>query len=209
MNAVYLAVEGITDVPVAERLIRLVGHDPITAVVPDGKSELDKKIAALRVSGAHQDWLILRDLDRDAPCAATLVSRLGGSRAFPPCVSVRVPVRAIDSWLLADVAGFSAAFSVGKGRLPASPDALDNPKQRLVQICRKSTDRAIRENVPPRPGSGSKVGPGYASRVSDFASEVWDPERAALRSPSLERTLVTLRRLVREGIWGGGPPLAN
>lgn len=209
MNTVYLAVEGSTDVPVAERLVRLVGQDPFTRVVSDGKSELDKKIAALRRSGAHQDWLVLRDLDHDAPCPAQLVRKLGGGRPFPQRVSVRVPVREIDSWLLADAEGFSRVFSVGKNRLPARPDDLDDPKQQLVHICRKSKQQAIRETMPPLPGSGREVGTGYASRISDFARNGWDPERAAKRSPSLARSLVTLRRLVREGIWGGGPSLPN
>lgn len=102
MRVVYFAVEGRTDVPVAERLIESVGCRPQQAIVAGSKSRLDPRLPALNRSGTHLNWLILRDLDRDAPCASRLVRRLVGAGTRHPRIAVRVPIRAIESWLLAD-----------------------------------------------------------------------------------------------------------
>ena len=87
MTFVYFAVEGDADVPVAERLIRHVGHAPHRAIVAGGVPRLDQRIPGLARSAAHMNWLILRDLDREQ-CAPRLVRRLfaGG---VPPRVSLR------------------------------------------------------------------------------------------------------------------------
>ena len=70
MNFVNLAVEGDTDVPVAERLIALVGLQPHAVVTGPGAPNLDPRIPEFNRSGEHVNWLILRDLDHDAPCPA-------------------------------------------------------------------------------------------------------------------------------------------
>ena len=62
----YFAVEGETDVLIAERMLRLIGVDPVRTLVAGGKSRLGAKIPGLNRSGAHMNWLILRD-DLDNP----------------------------------------------------------------------------------------------------------------------------------------------
>ena len=53
MTVVYFAVEGETDVPIAERMLRLIGVEPVRTLVAGGKSKLDRKIPGLNRSGAH------------------------------------------------------------------------------------------------------------------------------------------------------------
>ncbi len=199
MTFVYFAVEGDADVPVAERLIRHVGHTPHRAIVAGGVPRLDQRIPGLTRSAAHMNWLILRDLDREQ-CAPRLVRRLfaGG---VPPRASLRIPVRSMESWMLADAVGFSEVFSVNRNRLPDRPDDLENAKLYLVNACRSSRRLEVRSAIPPRRGSGRAVGPEYVSRISVFARHHWDPERAAERSPSLARAIRALERLADEGIW--------
>ena len=60
---------------VYEKLIRLVGFDPRPTRVAGGKPKLDPRIPELNRSGAALNWLILRDLDHDAPCASELIDR--------------------------------------------------------------------------------------------------------------------------------------
>ena len=103
--------------------------------------------------------------------------------------------------MLADREGFTGEFGVATQRLPDTPDELDDPKQHLIDVCRHSTRRTVRTAMVPRPGSGRKVGPEYASRIAAFARGTWSVERAARRSPSLERALSGLRGLVANGIW--------
>lgn len=197
---VYLAVEGPTDLAVAERMLGFVGLEPHRAITAGGKSRLDPRIPALHRSGAHLNWLILRDLDHDASCPPELIRRLGGGKPSPR-VSLRVPVRAVESWMIADADGFAREFSVDRKRLPERPDELDDPKRHLVGVCRRSRRPAIRQAMAPRAGSGRKVGPEYAARLSVFARAAWDPGRASRQSPSLDRTVSALRRLTEDGVW--------
>ncbi len=202
MNFVNLAVEGETDVPVAERLIALVGLQRHAVVTGPGAPNLDPRIPEFNRSGEHVNWLILRDLDHDAPCPAELVPNLLGRQPLARRVALRVPVRAVESWLLADREGFAREFGVALRQLPTDPDSLEAPKRRLIDVCRRSRRADIRRGMTPREGSGRSVGPEYVTRIVAFARFAWEPERAAEASESLRRSLAALRRRVDDGSWG-------
>lgn len=201
MKFVNLAVEGDTDVPVAERLIGLVGLEPHAVVTGPGAPNLDPRIPEFNRSGEHLNWLILRDLDHDASCPAELVPNLLGGRPMAQRVVVRVPVRAVESWLLADRDSFSREFGVALSLLPEDPDSLDDPKRRLIDVCRRSRRADVRRGMAPREGSRRRVGAEYVTRIVAFARFAWDPERAAETSESLRRSLAALRRRVDDGSW--------
>ena len=197
----YFAVEGETDVPIAERMLRLIAVEPVRTLVAGGKSKLDSKIPGLNRSGANLNWLIMRDLDHDESCPPELIRRLLSGNSPSSRVSIRVPVRAVESWILADVDGFSQEFSVGRNHVPSRPDDLESPKRELVDLCRRSRRSEIKAAMVPRSSGGRLVGPEYANRISAFVRRRWDPERAAHRSPSLCRALVALRKFVDRGVW--------
>ena len=201
MTTVYLPVEGRTDTPVAMRLIQLIGLRFQEAVVAGGKAELDLRIPSLNRSGSHLNWLILRDLDHDAPCASQLIRDLLKTGRPSPRVAVRVPIRAMESWVLADIEGFAQEFAVSGRHVLRDPDNLDDPKQALVNCCRRSRRWEIRTAMVPRAGSGRQVGPEYTHRISTFAAGHWNPERGSENSPSLRRAITALRRLVADRIW--------
>ena len=201
MNFVNLAVEGDTDVPVAERLIGLSGLEPHAVVTGPGAPNLDARIPEFNRSGEHVNWLILRDLDHEASCPAELVRNLLGGQPMPRRIALRVPVRAVESWLLADREGFSRQFGVGLRQVPRHPDSLVDPKRRLIDICRRSRRSDVRRGMTPRQGSGRSVGPEYVTRIVEFARFVWEPERAAEASESLQKALAALRRRVNDGSW--------
>ena len=201
MTFVKLAVEGETDVPVAERMLRCVGLDALHPIVTHGKTKLDRLIPGLNRAAKGMNWLILRDLDHDAPCASALVRTLLAGQISEPRFSLRVAIRATESWLLADGEAFGDAFFIPGKRIPDNPDELGDPKQALVNACRHSSRREVRRAMTPRPGSGRRVGPEFRSRVVHFAETRWRPRQAATRSPSLERTLATFQRLRSEGAW--------
>ena len=190
-------VEGQTDVPVAERLIRRVGLDPVEFMVAGGKARLDQ---VLRERSLRGNVLVLRDLDNDAECAPTLIRALV-PHEIPKGICLRIPVKSIESWLLADVEGFSQEFSVHLKSHEVKPDESENPKRDLINQCLRSKRRTVREQMTQLSTNGLRPGPAYTLRVMEFARTVWDPERAAKRSPSLERALVTIDRLTTDGVW--------
>lgn len=202
MTEVLYAVEGVTDVPVAEKLIRLVGRVPRLGPVPSGKSQIDKNLDRWNQSSNRQPFLVIRDWDTNdkVECVPALLTKLLTRDLEAPGFAFRIAVRAIESWLMADADSFAEFFVARKSRLPIDPDSLQNPKLALVTVCSRSPAR-IRTGMLPRPGSGRVVGPEYASLVVEFGRSHWDPERASLRSPSLNRTIGSLRSLVASGAW--------
>lgn len=201
MTFVRLAVEGETDAPVAERMLRFVGLEPFEPIITHGKAKLDKLVPGLNRAARGMNWLILRDLDHDAPCPSALIRDLLAGQAPASRLGFRVAVRATESWLLADRDAFGADFSIPGKHIPEIPDALNDPKQALVNACRHSNRHDIRRAMTPRPRSGRRVGPEYRSRVVQFARTRWDPGRAAVRSPSLRRAVTALERFRSDGSW--------
>ena len=201
MTFVRLAVEGPTDVPVAERILRDARLRATEPIITWGKTRLDALIPGLNDAATGMNWLILRDLDNDAPCPPALVPQLLAGRSREPRLSLRIPVRAIESWLLADAEAFGSAFFIPAKHIPERPDDLEHPKRSLVNACRHSKRHEVQRTMTPHPRSGRKVGPQYTSQIIHFAATRWDPKRAATRSPSLARALETFRHLRSEGTW--------
>lgn len=190
-----VVLEGDTDVPVVSRLFELVGLELGTVYGLRGKNLLDQRLPAYNNAARHSQWFALRDLNGDAPCAAGLVEALLPHRAAGMCL--RIAVRATESWLLADRDRMSEFLSVPVHRIPADPEAIDNPKLYLVNLARRSRKRASREDMVPAPGTTARVGPGYSARIIEFASKIWRPEVARAASPSLARCMAALRGLER------------
>ena len=192
MPFVSCSVEGAVDEPVAARVIEFAGADVGTIYVRNGKSQLLKGLPGYNNAARFQPWLVLLDLDTEADCAPALLSSLP-TPAEGMCL--RIAEHAIESWLLADADGLSAALSVSKSRIPTQPDTIVDPKELLVNLARRSRSSVIRRDVPPHSGSGRKVGPLYSSVLIEFASQHWRPESAIEVSPSLSRAIDCLRRL--------------
>jgi hypothetical protein len=70
---------------------------------------------------------------------------------------------------------------------------VNDPKRAMVEVAGHSRRREIRQDMVPRRGSGSSVGPAYTSRLIEFAQAHWRPETAARASDSLRRCLARLQ----------------
>lgn len=131
----------------------------------------------------HMPVLGLADLEQ-VECAPNLLAtelprKSGGFH-------LRLAVRMLESWLIADRARLASFLKVPSAAIPTEPDALAHPKRELVNIARKSTSRAIREAMVPE-DSGGVVGPDYVATMSEFISMHWQVAAARATSPSLER----------------------
>lgn len=197
MNAqrvwVAAVVEGPTDAAVAERLLEHVGLALGPVYGLRGKAYNDQRLKGYNNAARFAPWLVLRDLDRDGPCASALVDAL--LPAPSSHMRFRVAVREMEAWLLADAGALSRHLSVPIGQIPSNPDDLPDPKRALVQIAQRSSKREIRRDMAPRAGSGAMVGPGYTTFVVEFARTRWRPEVAAIQSPSLARCIAALKTL--------------
>jgi hypothetical protein len=195
MHPVNVVVEGDTDLPVARAILKHVGLEPGLEIDCGGKARLDQRLPGYSAAAAHSPWLVLRDLDTDAACAAALVHRLVPRPARRLCL--RIAVHAVEAWLLADADRMAQFLHVQPAQVPAAPDDLRDPKQALVNLARRSTRPAIREDMVPGRKASRPVGPGYEARIIEFASKHWRPARASARSPSLHRCIDALRGLAR------------
>jgi hypothetical protein len=200
MTEVLYAVEGGTDVPVAEKLIAHVGRRPRQVSASGGSGVIDAKLGRWAQPSNHAPMLILRDWDLSdgVLCPPALIDKIAG-HARPANVAVRIAVRSMESWLMADT--FAARRFFQTSRLPQQPELLDRPKLALVDACRDSRLRRVRIGMVPRPGSGGAVGADFALLIGEYAREHWDPVRAQVNAPSLRRAIARMQELVTRGAW--------
>jgi hypothetical protein len=185
------AVEGYPDAQAVSRVILYLGLPDATIITKRGKSNLDAALPELNRSARGIRCLIVRDLDNDAACAPELRKKLLPNPS--PNMLFRIAVREIESWLLADHDLFARFMGVRLNMIPLNTDELADPKSFVTGIAPSSRIARIREGIPPRPGSGVPVGPGYAGIIGEYASNVWRPQVAENTSPSLRRCIARLR----------------
>lgn len=190
---VTVAVEGDTDVPVVAKILKLAGHELDRVHGRAGKARLDLQLPGYNNAAHHAPWLVLRDLDTDAPCAGALITALLPSPAAR--MRLRIAVHALEAWLLADAQAVSRYFAVPLTVVPALPESLPDPKRSLVDLARRSRSTAVRQDMVPALGMTARVGPGYSSRVIEFARDHWRPRVASQTAPSLRSCIAALRTL--------------
>lgn len=190
---ITVACEGDSDLAIVERLASEVGISIAVPHVRGGKTGVTRNLHGFNNAAQFTPWLVLRDLNSDADCAPDLVRRLLPQPA--PTMAFRVAVHAAEAWLLADHERIARFLRVSAAIITASPEDLADPKGELVRLARRSPSRAIREDMSPLTGLSARVGPGYTSRIIEFARDHWRPRVAARRSPSLAGCLRKLERL--------------
>src|ERR1041385_2388709 len=118
----------------------------------------------------------------------------------------RIAVRSAEAWLIADAEAISGYLGIDQSLIPSSPELLSNPKSTFVDLARRSTRRDIREDLIPFPGTTSRVGPAYVSRLEEFVKDHWRPPVAAARAESLSRCIASLESLRRKKRLAGPQP---
>jgi len=192
VSGANIAVEGHLDEAVLTKILSSVGIDVLRAYGKRGKNYLRAKARGYNAAARYGGWVLLVDLNEEAECAPPLV--LGWLPERSPNLQLRVVVHAIEAWLLADTEAIARFLKVPTAKIPHNPEEEIKPKVTLINIARQSRDRTIREDIAPRPDSDRREGPGYTSRLIEFALQRWNPERAAAKSPSLRRSLASLSR---------------
>jgi hypothetical protein len=190
------AVEGLVDEAVAKRLIIEAGGNPGPVFGKNGKSHLKQRIKGYNQAAKITPWLVLLDLNHEFDCSPPL--RSAWLPRPSPNMCFRIAVREVEAWLLADRQRFASFFQIPLSTVPTDPESIDNPKELVVNLAGRSRSRAVKDDMVPRVGSGRSIGPGYPSRLIEFAIDDrkgWRPQHAACSSDSLKRCLNRLREL--------------
>jgi hypothetical protein len=163
----------------------------------NGNGYLRSRMRNLAEMARNGPVCVLTDLD-NAFCPATLredwLSRVPDA---PSGLLLRVAVREVESWLLADHDAVAALLGKSvRPRLPPLPDTLVDPNAHLLTLAKRAP-RDVRQDLLPDLGSTASKGLGYNARLCDFARTLWEPRRASTRSPSLLRMIGRIQQLNR------------
>ena len=93
---------------------------------------------------------------------------------------------------MADREGFSKFFGVNIIYIPTDTESIDDPKQTLINIIKKSRIKSMRDDILPKNNS-ARIGPDYNGRLIEFINNIWDINRAVLNNESLRRSVNKLK----------------
>ncbi|MCC7171861.1 MAG: hypothetical protein IT459_15555 [Planctomycetes bacterium] len=191
MTAWIAFVEGSIDATVTRRVFDTVGL-PLSSVTPCGGAPgLEARMPKLAAAARFQRVFVLRDLDR-LDCVPTLLRSMQPNA--PSGLVIRVAVRQVEAWLLADRDACARWIGVAAKDIARDVESLADAKDHLVSLAAKSKHRGFKNGfVPQASAASARVGPRYTAEVERFVRTRWDPERAARHSESLSRALRALR----------------
>ena len=154
-----------------------------------GNSYIEKKIGGFNNAGRTRPFFVLLDLDT-RNCAPVYIRQLLPS-GMSQYLLLRIAVREVESWLLADREGFSQFLGIALNLVPKEPDYIPDPKKALFDLVAKSRHRRLREAILPT-HSTARCGPDYNGTLIRYLTDKWDLSRAAACSGSLSRTVRAL-----------------
>jgi hypothetical protein len=157
-----------------------------------GFGYLYKNVDKWKSLARHQAVLVLTDLDREA-CPTALLQNWLGSAQVPTTLLLRIAVREVESWLLADHDSMRGLIGMN-GKLPVNPDTVGDPKHYLLNLA-KLAPREVRLDLVNESAGVLKQGLGYNARLTTHVQSNWNPAIAAQRSPSLRRARQRLAEL--------------
>jgi len=187
---VNIAVEGELDEAVLKKVLASVDIKVANVFGKRGKNNLKENAPRYNQAAQYGRWVILVDLNNDAECSPPFIDSWLPLRNQN--LQLRVAVRAVESWLLAERDEMARFLAVSKQKIPLYPENEDKPKRILINIARHSRSKTIRTDIVPRDGSTAIQGPGYTTRLIEFTIKCWNPERAASNAPSLRRSINSL-----------------
>ena len=193
MRAIALATEDELSEAIG---LRLIAESPFheADVLPlrrNGSGYLKSKVESWRQLAGQQVVLLLTDLDQ-IDCPVALRNEWLGTRPVPDRLLLRIAVREIESWVLADHDAMRKLIG-DRGKLPPAPDELGDPKAFLLNLVRKYAPRDVKQDLLAERGAMASQGLGYNRRLVAWVKSDWSPDRAAARSPSLLRARQALR----------------
>lgn len=156
-----------------------------------GNGYIRRKISSFNKSsrGGHA-FLVLTDLDNGV-CPSKLIQEWLPETKETNLL-FRVAVREVETWLMADKNGMADFLFIPANHIPDDVENIQSPKEFLMNAARRSSNRTIREDIPPRSNSTAKTGPDYNGALIRFAGEHWNISNAKNNSASLQRAITCI-----------------
>ena len=202
MRQIDLATEDALSEAVALRLIaELPGLTPGMRLRRSGNGYLRSRMRSFCEMARNRPILVVTDLDT-LSCPMQLRAMWLRGLRHPSSLLLRVAVREVESWLMADHESIAGLLGRNAAtRLPSNPDSVGDPKALLLRIARYAP-RGVRFDLCPADGAAARQGLGYNARLCAFVASEWDPSRAASRSESLRRARDRLRQVANATLPG-------
>ena len=184
-------VEGRLDEAVAKKLVCFTGHEVGGCFGRSGCGYMKNKIKGFNLAAQGSHYLALIDfMDTQIVCPGDIINQWLPHRNRK--MLFRVVVREIESWLLADTKSMADFLNVEKSLIPTEVEDLTDPKQALINIARRSHSKNLRESITPSLRSTAREGVLYNPEMIRFVRNFWNPEKARVNSPSLEKCIQRL-----------------
>ncbi|WP_141259237.1 DUF4276 family protein, partial [Pseudomonas aeruginosa] len=140
-----------------------------------GFGYLRQKMEAFNSIASYMPVIVLTDLDTSRTVYDLRKKWLPKNKSEN--LIFRIAVREIESWILADSESFSEFLGVSKAVIPRAPDELANPKDKLLELVKKSSKRSLKEEMLPAKNSSSPIGLGYNVNLCSYVEGDWSFER--------------------------------
>lgn len=195
MPPISILVEGNLDETVAGEIIDAAGGTVGTVYGRRGADYIEKKITGFNQLAQGIPILTLVDLmDLDSDCPAEIVQEWLPHRNEH--MLLRLVVREIESWILADRAAISRFFGIRKALVPHHPETLEDPKATLVDLARSSSRAGLQNAIVPDDPTTNDEGPAYTTRMQRFVRDQWTVGDAVENASSLHRCRRAVQRVV-------------
>jgi hypothetical protein len=174
----------------------LPAFNVVRSEVKHGRGNVQRDLGAYATLALEMPVLIGVDLDND-DCAPTLLDDWG-SLPPKPGLLLRVAVREIEAWVLADKRRIATFIGAAPNAVPNRPDVLIDPKRSLLEIARSNARSELKADMVPRNYDAlyPRIGPAYNLRMCEFVADKWRPQVARKKSDSLNRAMVALEQLI-------------
>ena len=188
------AVEDVLSETVMRRCFNHTNIESGASLGREGFGYLKRIAPALNNSAAGVPYVMLTDLDQ-VGCPPDLLADWMGTIPIHPDFLLRVAVKEVEAWILADRKGLARYLGVPQANFPRVFEQLPDPKHELLMVARRSRHRRIREDIVAETAHGPVQGPDYNGSLSRFVTDQWDIDEAAVQCPSLRKMLGRLEEL--------------
>lgn len=163
-------------------------------VGPNGYGYIRKNLAAFNAASAVTPFVVLVDAD-NRPCPPETISLWLDGILKHQDLFIRIAIREVEAWLLADRSGIASYLAVPDQFIPQDTSRIKDPKRYISRLAARSRRKEIREDLARAAGTRSKTGPFFGQSLQFFAKNLWNVNVARAHSDSLNRAMVAFDQL--------------